>query len=68
MGGSGSEVRAAAAAAGPLSSDRLVVSITNRGGRVEVSVHYDAPTDVFLVGPLLGDVGMDASATMRVEG
>lgn len=68
VGGSSSEVRAAAAAAGPLSSDRLVVSITNRGGRVEVSVHYDAPTDVLLVGPLLGDVGFDASATMRVEG
>ena len=67
VGGSDTEVRAAAAAAGPLSSDRLQVSITKRGGRVEVSVHYDAPTEVFLVGPLLGDVGFDASATMRLE-
>lgn len=67
VGGSGSEVRAAAAASGPLSPDRLTVAIATTGGRVAVSVHYDAPTDVFLVGPLLGDVGFDASATMRLE-
>ena len=68
VGGSDSEVRAAAAAAGPLSPDRLAVTITTRGGRVHVAVRYDAPTDVLLVGPLLGDVGFDASATMRLEG
>lgn len=68
VGGSDSEVWAAAAAAGPLSPDRLVVSVASSGGRVEVSVHYEAATDVILVGPLLGEVGFDASATMRLEG
>jgi Flp pilus assembly protein TadG len=67
VGGSAAAVRAAAVDSGPLSADRLAVSLTERDGRVEVSVHYEAPTDVFLVGPLLGDVGFDASATMRLE-
>jgi hypothetical protein len=30
-------------------------------------VTYEAPTDVPLVGSLLGDVTLHASATMRVE-
>jgi TadE-like protein len=68
VGASGSAVAAAAAAAsGQLAPDRLAVSVSTTGDRVEVGVHYDAPTDVFLVGPLLGDVGFDASATMRRE-
>jgi Flp pilus assembly protein TadG len=67
VGASGSAVAAAAAASGPLAADRLAVSVSTTGGRVEVGVHYDAPTDVFLVGPLLRDVGFDASATMRRE-
>lgn len=67
VGASGSAVSAAAAASGPLAADRLAVSVSTAGDRVEVAVHYDAPTDVFLVGPLLGDVGFDASATMRRE-
>lgn len=67
VGASGAAVTAAAAASGPLAPDRLAVSVSTAGDRVEVGVHYDAPTDVFLVGPLLGDVGFDASATMRRE-
>lgn len=34
---------------------------------VTVTVRYAAPTDVPLVGALLGDVALQASATMRVE-
>jgi hypothetical protein len=67
VGASGSAVAAAAAASGSLSPERLAVSLATTGDRVEVRVHYDAPTDVFLVVPLLGDVGFDASATMRRE-
>jgi Flp pilus assembly protein TadG len=37
------------------------------GSRVTVEVTYDAPTDVPLVGGLLGDVTLRATATMRVE-
>lgn len=67
VGSGPDEVTIAAAAAGPLDPDRLSVDLETSGERVVVSVHYDAPTEVFLVGPLLGDVGFDASATMRLE-
>jgi hypothetical protein len=32
-----------------------------------VGVRYSAPTDVPLVGPMVGDVSLEAAATMRVE-
>ena len=62
--------RRAAAASSGLTSDRLDVSVSGRGGpgsRVRVTVHYKAPTNVPLVGIAIGDVDMHASATMRVE-
>jgi hypothetical protein len=34
---------------------------------VQVEIDYTAPTDVPLVGGLLGDITLHASATMRVE-
>jgi hypothetical protein len=34
---------------------------------VTVTVSYRAPTTMPLVGPLLGDVALTGSATMRVE-
>jgi Flp pilus assembly protein TadG len=46
------------------------VSVSGRGGagsRVRVAVRYRAPTDVPLVGVMLGDVSLRAEATMRVE-
>jgi Flp pilus assembly protein TadG len=54
----------------PLDGDRLDVTVTGRGergSRVRVEVTYRAPTDVPLVGDLLGDVTLRADATMRVE-
>jgi hypothetical protein len=62
---------AAARAAGPLDPSRLVVVKRDRGGpgsRVRVDVTYRSPTDVPLVGALLGDVELHAAVTMRVEG
>jgi Flp pilus assembly protein TadG len=61
---------AAAAEATKLDANRLTVSVdgrAGRGSRVHVTVHYHAPTDVPLVGSLLGDVDLTADATMRVE-
>jgi Flp pilus assembly protein TadG len=60
----------AAALATTLGPDRLTVHVHGRGGpgsRVQVDVEYRAPTDVPLVGGLLGDITLHASATMRVE-
>jgi len=62
--------RRAAIAGSRLSGNRLRVTVTGRGGagsRVKVGIAYTAPTDVPLVGPLLGDVELGAEATMRVE-
>lgn len=63
--------REAALAAGPLDPARLSVSVDGRAGagsRVRVEVVYRSPTDVPLVGALLGDVAVHADVTMRVEG
>jgi Flp pilus assembly protein TadG len=54
----------------PLDEDRMVVDLSgdlSRGGRATVVVLYSAPTDVPLIGALLPDVTLQASATMRVE-
>jgi Flp pilus assembly protein TadG len=53
-----------------LDAERLVVVVTERGeagGRVRVRVQYQAPTDVPLVGALVGRIRLRAAATMRVE-
>jgi Flp pilus assembly protein TadG len=62
--------RAAAAASSGLAADRLQVVVRGRGeagSRVHVQVTYRATTTVPLVGGLLGDRTIRASATMRVE-
>jgi Flp pilus assembly protein TadG len=62
--------RAAALAGAGLAPDRTDVEVSGRegpGSRVRVRVRYAASTDVPVVGPLLGDVGLSGSATMRVE-
>jgi hypothetical protein len=38
-----------------------------RGSHVTVRVTYDAPTDVPLIGGLIGEVHLEGEATMRVE-
>jgi hypothetical protein len=54
-----------------LDGDRLTVHTRGRdgvGSRVEVEVVYRIPTDVPLVGALVGDRTVRSTATMRVEG
>jgi len=53
-----------------LAPDRLEVRTTGRdgpGSRVTATVVYRAPTDVPLIGAMIGDVRLAASVTMRVE-
>jgi Flp pilus assembly protein TadG len=60
----------AATSATTLDAGRMQVNVHGRdgpGSRVQVEITYTAPTDVPLVGALLGDVTLHASATMRVE-
>jgi Flp pilus assembly protein TadG len=62
--------RRAAEQAGPLAADRLDTDVVERGevgGRVRVVVRYRAPTRIPLVGAVVDDVVLDATATMRVE-
>ncbi len=53
-----------------LDRSRLAVSVEGRNGpgsHVTVRVIYRSPTDVPLVGALLGDIDLEGEATMRVE-
>ncbi|HEV3401692.1 MAG TPA: TadE/TadG family type IV pilus assembly protein [Acidimicrobiales bacterium] len=62
--------RQAALAGSGLESDRLDVTVSDRGGagsRVRVEVRYRAPARVPVVAAALGDVTLKATATMRVE-
>lgn len=61
-------VRRAAAAAADLDPRRIGVRVSRAGERVTVEVRYDDPTEVPVVGALLGDARFDARATMRLEG
>jgi Flp pilus assembly protein TadG len=65
-----SDARRAAVAGSRLEPDRLDVEIAGRGAvgsRVRVTVRYASPTALPLVGSLVGDVHLSATATMRVE-
>jgi Flp pilus assembly protein TadG len=62
--------RQGALAGSRLDPDRLVVHTSGRrgaGSRVTATVTYSSPTEVPLVGRLVGDVHLRASVTMRVE-
>jgi Flp pilus assembly protein TadG len=62
--------RRAALAGARLDPDRLVVDVGDRGRpgqRVTVTVRYAAPTELPLVGALVGDVHLSATVSMRVE-
>ena len=62
--------RVAALAGAGLAPDRVVVEASGRGGagsRVRVLVRYVSLTDLPLVGPLVGNVELSGSASMRVE-
>lgn len=63
--------REAALASSGLEGDRLHVAVHDRSGpgsRVRVEVAYRAPTNVPIIGAMLGDRAIRSSATMRVEG
>lgn len=63
--------RAAALAAPGLDPSRVSVEVSPRGdigSNVTVTVSYRMPTEVALVGPLVGEPTLDATVTMRVEG
>lgn len=62
--------RTAAVASSGLSERRLTLEVGGRAGpgsTVRVTVGYQVPTDVPLVGALLGDRQIRSTATMRVE-
>lgn len=62
--------RRAATTVSSLDPGRLTVDVSGRqgpGSQVRVEVTYVAPTEVPLVGALLGDVTLHADAVMRVE-
>lgn len=62
--------RAAAQASSDLDPSRLDVSVSGRGGpgsRVTVTATYRAPTQVPIVGAVVHDLHLQATATMRVE-
>lgn len=67
----GEDPSGAAASTPGLDGGRLAVATSGGGGPgslVTVRVRYRSPTDVPLVGRLLGDPTVEASVTMRVEG
>ena len=62
--------RAGAVGSTSLAGDRMSVRLTGgsaRGDRATVTVRYRSPTDVPLVGRLVGDITVSAEVTMRVE-
>ena len=61
------EGTAAATAAAGLAVDRVSVTVAGGSDQVTVTVHYAVPTDVPLVGALVGDVTVTGTATMRSE-
>jgi Flp pilus assembly protein TadG len=64
------DIGRAARGATALRETRLTVRVGDRGppgGTVTVEVRYRSPTDVPLVGALIGDVRLTSRATMRVE-
>lgn len=67
VGGSSGEVARAARAAGGLVAHRVSVDVRSSGDDVVVEVRYADPTDVPLVGPLIGDAELHAVARMRRE-
>ena len=64
-------VRTAAVEASPiLDRGRLTVSLgggSSSGDMATATVRYRSPTEVPIVGRLIGDVDLDAEVTMRVE-
>jgi Flp pilus assembly protein TadG len=66
-GGRPEAARAGAERAGGLEAARLDVSTVDEGRHVAVTVVFDEPTDVALVGRLLPSLRLEGRATMRIE-
>ncbi|MEO1064234.1 MAG: TadE family protein [Actinomycetota bacterium] len=67
----GEDPMAAAVASSGLDPRRMDVERSGGdapGETVTITIEYDAPTDVPIVGRLLDDVEVRAEATMRIEG
>ena len=72
----GAPRKAALAGARGLRPDRTEVDVVpiggdaarTPGGRIRATVRYRSPTDLPLIGALVGDVVLRGSAAMRVEG
>lgn len=62
-----SGIRSAVTEATPLDPARLDVGREVAGDLVRVTVQYRSPTEVPLVGALVGDVGLAESAAMPIE-
>lgn len=63
--------REAALASANLTKNRLQVSVkgdASPGELVTVRLNYAFPTDIPLVGALIGDINLSSSVTMRAEG
>jgi hypothetical protein len=70
VGASDAEVVSAAARSTGLRRDRLVVGVTGpsiTGAHRTVAVRYRTPTDVPIIGRLVGDVALGAKVTIRAE-
>ncbi|MDG1409554.1 MAG: TadE/TadG family type IV pilus assembly protein [Acidimicrobiales bacterium] len=67
VGASDEEIRQAVAVAGDLPVHRLRVEVARVNGAAVVSVYYVDPTVVPLIGAMLSDVELAATATMRLE-
>lgn len=67
VGESDDAVRRAVVERSSLPADRLEISVVRRATAVEVTVRFRDPTDVALIGPLIGDVDLVALAVMRRE-
>lgn len=67
VGGSDSDVREAVGIAGDLPLHRMEVAVRRAGGTAEVSVTYSDPTNVPLIGAMVGDAEIVAVARMRIE-
>ena len=68
--GDGSAAAGAAGEAAQLETGRLRTGVsggTSQGDHVTITLDYTATTDVPIIGPLLGDLQLQAKATMRVE-
>ena len=59
--------RIAVVAGTPLDAEHVTVTSRDAGERVEVEVQYRYSTDVPLIGSLVGDVDLSATAVMRRE-